>query len=56
MKRKITIIVSALLGLMVIGYCVFVHFNPYINLQVISAVEVKENGVDTEGLVFIISN
>ena len=29
---------------------------PLYNLQVISAVEVKENGVDTEGLVFIIGN
>ncbi len=32
MKKKITIVVSALLVLMIIGYCAFTHFNPHFKL------------------------
>ena len=32
MKKKIIIIVSALLFLMIIGYCAFTHFNPHFKL------------------------
>ncbi|MDY4105759.1 MAG: hypothetical protein SOY37_09285 [Oscillospiraceae bacterium] len=32
MKKKIAIVFSALLVLMIIGYCAFAHFNPYTKL------------------------
>lgn len=32
MKKKIPIVVSALLVLMIIGYCTFTHFNPHFKL------------------------
>ena len=32
MKKKIIIIISALLFLMIIGYCAFIHFNPHFKL------------------------